>query len=403
VRPLSYIIALTLAVSGCFAPAFQDGEVECGTAGCPPGMACGPDGYCHVDPWADGSGDELVLAVGHDQGVRIYAYCEGELREVWSLSTGPVHQVAWGDIDGDDIPELAVANLDGAALLLTRTPDGFADRWRSASLTPSRAVALADFDGDGLDDLVVGHDGGPLSLYRAASGGLSLTWSSTPASAHREIAIGDFDQDGDPDLAVAVKHGPDKVYRNDGGALSLFWTTSGTEDTATVAWGDVDGDGRVELAIGGDETPVRMYGFDGTAFASVWESPMDRDDPTALAFGDYDGDGDIDLATGNSDDPDRIYRNDGGVLTLVWSSQESNNSGGGQGNRAHTRTVSWVDVDRDGDLDLFVGRNGDEDELLRNDDGDFVEVWRAHGDLFTHTASWLPWQVPSGYAPLCSL
>lgn len=62
-----------------------------------------------------------------------------------------------GDLDGDGVPDLAVATLSGLSVMFGQGDGSFGGRQdRSLGSTlPERAVAIADFDGDGVPDLVV--------------------------------------------------------------------------------------------------------------------------------------------------------------------------------------------------------------------------------------------------------
>ena len=69
------------------------------------------------------------------------------------------------------------------------------------------------------------------------------------------------------------------------------------------------------------------------------------------AFADYDADGDTDMYT-TAWGENRLLRNDGGRFTDVTAAMEVAGAGGAA--PAWSTSAAWVDVDRDGWLDLFV-------------------------------------------------
>ncbi len=80
-----------------------------------------------------------------------------------------------------------------------------------------------------------------------------------------------------------------------------------------------------------------------------------------MAWGDYDNDGDIDLYVGNNGQANRLYRNDNGFFADATTTplNDANSANG----------VAWGDYDNDGDLDLYVVNYGEANKLLRNDGG----------------------------------
>ncbi len=105
------------------------------------------------------------------------------------------------------------------------------------------------------------------------------------------------------------------------------------------------------------------------------------------AWGDYDGDGDADLFAVAAQDPHHLYRNDGdGSFTEVT------NEAGLVGSRGGWASL-FFDYDRDGDLDIFVTRDGwrgdATNSLYRNNgDGTFTDSAQVagvggQGDSFT--------------------
>ena len=79
---------------------------------------------------------------------------------------------------------------------------------------------------------------------------------------------------------------------------------------------------------------------------------------------DLDGDPDL-FVTNESNEDENIYRNDGGgVLTKLTGGALLTNGG-------NTMSSSWADFDNDGDLDVFMANDLGDNALFRND-GNFV-------------------------------
>ncbi|MCB1099170.1 MAG: VCBS repeat-containing protein [Verrucomicrobiae bacterium] len=129
------------------------------------------------------------------------------------------------------------------------------------------------------------------------------------------------------------------------------------------AWGDIDGDGDDDLYFTGSKgVPGRIYFREGDRFVIRTFAPFDAEEDAnaedmAPVFFDADGDGDLDLYVvsggvecepGDASLQDRLYLNDGkgAFKRAVNSLPAVLNSGS---------VVCAADVDRDGDIDLFVG------------------------------------------------
>jgi len=88
---------------------------------------------------------------------------------------------------------------------------------------------------------------------------------------------------------------------------------------------------------------------------------------------DVDNDGDLDLFVAMRDAPNLLFRNDGGRFVSIGKDV-------GLDDRRRTVGAVWFDADADGDLDLFVAnQNGDANGFFRNDAGRFVDVARELG------------------------
>ncbi len=176
--------------------------------------------------WADIDGDQdLDLAAdGPDGRPVVYRSVDGALEaDPWSpaTSTGSVRSLAWGDRDGDGDLDLAVAGsqdfgfavYDNVAGTLLPTPSL---QLQGGEAQP-RAVAWGDWDGDGLPELATGTSGDtthPVVVLDDVGGSLLPVWTAGADEATRDLAWADFDGDGDLDLAGAAASTPSRLYVN---------------------------------------------------------------------------------------------------------------------------------------------------------------------------------------------
>ncbi|MEZ4416939.1 MAG: CRTAC1 family protein [Gemmatimonadota bacterium] len=202
------------------------------------------------------------------------------------------------------------------------------------------------------------------------------------ATGAQPNAFIDFDNDGDLDLFVGFRNRPDRLYRNDGGTFTDVAEQVGLaspEDTRVAAWGDYDADGNLDVYIGfpAGSVPDRIYRNDGDGahFTDVTASLGIHVEGTTrqTSWIDVDRDGDVDLFVALRDGPNRLYRNDAGTFVDITEAS-------GIGDPRRTVGVAWFDFDQDGDLDAFVAnQNGDADGFYRNDGGHFADVAAAMG------------------------
>ncbi len=273
-------------------------------------------------------------------------------------------------------------------------------------------LALGDCDGDGRPDIFLASLNGQNTLYRNLGGWrfADVTVESglrRDARFYRGATFADVNGDGALDLLLAVLGHGVEVWLNDGRGRFVDGTgparTASAMGSATVALADVDGNGTLDLYVANNRVddirdrgqvnlrkvngaivvppewrdrltvvngqvleygqPDQLYLNDGRGrFAPVaWAGGRFRDEagnPLAgppldwgltASFRDINGDGFPDLYVCNDFwTPDRIWINDGkgrfqAASRLAFRSQCASSMG-----------VDFADVDRDGQVDLFV-------------------------------------------------
>jgi len=228
----------------------------------------------------------------------------------------------------------------------------------------SMDAKAADLDGDGDLDIVVANEHAYNIVLINDGKGKFTDESQTRLPLNRrdseDIAIADFDGDGDPDLIfVSEDDQVNEYYENNGKGffrdVSYKLPVTGTSNAVEAA--DLNGDGFPDLLIG--NAPDRQ-GKGGQNFCLINDGKGNWKDETAIRMpksakatqdidlGDVDGDGDLDMIVGNEDD-NQLFLNDGmGFFQDVTAARLPIESG-----KWETREADFGDVDGDGDLDLF--------------------------------------------------
>jgi hypothetical protein len=302
---------------------------------------------------------------------------------------------------------------------LNTRPNSSPERKYVVETMSGGGIALFDCDNDGKLDIAVVNDstidqyrkgGAPmLTLYHQDSESKAgvphftdITQSAglTTKGWGNGLAIADFDNDGLPDIYV-TGYGHNVLYRNLGGCKFEDVTKkAGLEVggfSTGAAWADYDRDGNVDLFVARYvETdvnhladPKQTFGYKGVlvevpdamkgetdflfrnrgdgTFEDV-SAKAGVNDPGLLhgmgvVWADYDGDGWPDLYVTNDSGWDFLYRNkhDGTFEELgMLSGAGVGSSGELFGNMA----ADFGDFDRDGKLDLFVTRYGNQPASL---------------------------------------
>ncbi|MCI0588292.1 MAG: VCBS repeat-containing protein [Planctomycetes bacterium] len=354
----------------------------------------------------DGDGDLDALAANDEEQNRLYLNDgQGILVSGQATSFPPAVDstaaVGVGDVDGDGDLDAWAGNTDsfpgGQDRLFLNSGAGVFSDATTTNLPPvldrTAAVALGDLDGDGDLDAYVGNSatfgpsaGDRLYLNGGAGAFADVTATNLPAVLDFTwaVALGDVDGDGDLDALTgnAPPFGADQSRLFLNGGTAIFSNVTATNlpalsrDTRAVALGDVDGDGDIDAFLGnsgtgGQAENLWLNGGTGVfADASATNLPPFADLTRAVGLGDVDGDGDLDAFVGN-EGQDRLYLN-GGVGVFAAAP-----AGSLPVEVEVIQALALGDFDEDGDLDAFLGRAGQNRLYLNGGSGTFSDVTAA--------------------------
>jgi uncharacterized protein YbdZ (MbtH family) len=168
-------------------------------------------------------------------------------------------------------------------------------------------------------------------------------------------------------LALSTSQGASaqSAFRTSSFALDADTTPFGISDTGEYvnpSLVDIDGDGDLDMFVGENAGKARYFQNTGTPLVPVFTIDSDTT-PFGFAdigaqhaptFADLDGDGDFDAMVGESDGTLNYYENTGTPLAPAFT-RLNDSSPFGIEDKGGSSKPSFVDIDSDGDFDLFVG------------------------------------------------
>ncbi|NJN00638.1 MAG: VCBS repeat-containing protein, partial [Aquincola sp.] len=359
-----------------------------------------------VEPWGKAAGDlngdgvpDLIVGghspeglsplqrVLHKAGVKADAsprygtlvWYDGKDRNkhVISRSFNVRTDVEVADVDGDGRNDVVAVTDQGVVWF--RNPD-----WSPTVIGTHKLhdVEVSDLDGDGKLDVVArsqhlfGYkDGDWLHYYRQESPtqwvhrGVQLRSGALVDFGGEGLVVADIDGDSHPDVVINQAWLRNPGNLNDPASwLAVPYCTDWNWPHANLAVADINGDGRADIVMGPAEPANMFFRLSWCEAAKQPGAPWIEHviDPRvettmhSVLAGDLDGDGRVGIVTASmhiSTGPKDVaaYRTESGGLS--WSRTLIDSTG--------SHAAKLVDIDRDGDLDVFGANFMGDDQAVK--------------------------------------
>jgi hypothetical protein len=305
-----------------------------------------------------------------------YSSAYAQVPDPFVFSLSPVGQgVIVADFNGDGRPDV----IRGQQVFLSNTDGTFT---ASTAISVGKNVefsilAVSDFNGDGKADLLVSANQTFLYVLLGNGDGTFQTPVTTNIGAPLgSIQVADVNGDGKPDVIgiAAPQAGQVLVCLGNGDGTfrsGTSYTLFPSNRISQITIGDFNGDGKVDIAATGyiananglvGVLPGRGDGTFGTAIVSGGVNSS-----AGLSAGDFNGDGKLDLVVSGTDLSNFTEQ----TYVLIGNGdgtfQTPNSVAPGNG------TVSVVDLNKDGKLDLIIWAGPFIDIFLGNGNATFTE------------------------------
>jgi len=280
---------------------------------------------------------------------------------------------------------ISVTDGFGQADLISRT--GAANPFDGVDVGIFSAPSFADIDNDGDLDAFVGENDGTINFFENIGTAAAPVFALQVDAANpfdgvnvsnrsSAPALVDIDNDGDLDAFIGSAAGTLRFFENTGtAALPRFIERSGSANPfdgvdvgffSPPAFADIDNDGDLDVVIGVNTGILNYFENTGTANKPSFVERTGAANPFAgidvgldsvPTFVDLDNDGDLDIFVGEKNGTIRFFENTGSATTPVFTARfgAANALNGVDVDRDSAPT--FVDIDGDGDFDAFIGDN----------------------------------------------
>ncbi|MBU2510990.1 VCBS repeat-containing protein, partial [bacterium] len=266
---------------------------------------------------------------------------------------------------------------------------GAANPFNGETISQKSAPVFIDIDGDGDYDVFVGNTDGKIQFFKNTGSSTSpafdeQTGANNPLSSVdleyiSTIGFADIDNDGDFDAYITQRNTSrdNFFYRNTGSTTSpTFSVQTGTNNPlngvnvgnfASIHFADIDNDGDYDAFLGEYDKVINYFKNTGSATSptmteqtgsnALFPDPVVDAFVTRISLADIDNDEDLDAFIGDWDGTLTYYKNTGSSSGPIFSKLtgvDNPMNGVDVGDGANP---AFVDIDGDGDTDLFVGED----------------------------------------------
>lgn len=258
---------------------------------------------------------------------------------------------------------------------------------------------FGDVDSDGDIDCLVGEGGsgggnGKFNYFRndgtASAPDFTAFNNGSGSNPLEDVDVGtyaapflvDLDADGDLDIVIGEGDGVLNFYRNNGSGSFSNRTGSNNPfngiDIGTFsipALSDVDGDGDMDLFIGEGDGNINFFRNTGSASAPAFTEVTGANNPfdgvdlgsdSAPSFVDLDKDGDMDAVIGESDGTFNYFQNTGNAIAPVFTQLTGSQNPFDGFDVGDASVPAFADLDNNTNMDLFAGASNGQFLFFQN-------------------------------------